>query len=429
MTTGRSLERDLPSIIGEMVAGPYPDYIEHVLAETAQRRQRPVWTFPGRWLPMDFATEAVRGAPRIPWRTISVLAILAALVAAATLAFVAGSQRPLPAPFGPAANGLVAYAQDGDIYTADPVSGAATAIVTGPELDSNPIWAPDGTRFVFERRERQSGPVELWVAEADGRGLTRISAEPFEGLFEVGGFSSDGRWVVGLGTVDHRHQTIVLAADGTSPPRYFEVGATLDDGGPKFRPGGSEVLFVGLRSSSELRGVYALDPATGDVRTIVAPGDRYDIHYAFWSPDGSRVAYGNFDTTSDELSARTRIVSADGSGDVPVTTPSGVTADAPSAWSNDGRSLIMHLFYGEREVLAVVPVDGRTEPVEISCAPASAGGCDLDWRWSPDDRLLLGSLADEHRAGPHLLRDPATGAPVTTPWSGSGLPSWQRVAP
>ena len=56
---------------GDLAMGPYPDYIDDVLATTAQRRQRPAWTFPERWLPMvDVARQPVL-APRLPWRAIS----------------------------------------------------------------------------------------------------------------------------------------------------------------------------------------------------------------------------------------------------------------------------------------------------------------------------------------------------------------------
>jgi hypothetical protein len=48
MTTERRLERDLPEIQGDLAVGPYPDYIDDVLALTAQRRQRAAWTFPER---------------------------------------------------------------------------------------------------------------------------------------------------------------------------------------------------------------------------------------------------------------------------------------------------------------------------------------------------------------------------------------------
>ena len=59
------------AILGDLAMGPYPDYIDDVLATTAQRRQRPAWTFPERWLPMvDIARQPVF-APRIPWRAIS----------------------------------------------------------------------------------------------------------------------------------------------------------------------------------------------------------------------------------------------------------------------------------------------------------------------------------------------------------------------
>jgi hypothetical protein len=60
---------------------------------------------------------------------VGVVALLLAL--AVGLVIVAGSQRHVPAPFGPAANGSVAYEAGGDIFTADPVTGVAKALVTG----------------------------------------------------------------------------------------------------------------------------------------------------------------------------------------------------------------------------------------------------------------------------------------------------------
>ena len=83
MTAEQRLERDLPQILGDLSIAPYPDYIDDVLATTAQRRQRPAWTFPERWLPMDLVTERVR-TPRLPWRAIGVLAMIALLLATGT---------------------------------------------------------------------------------------------------------------------------------------------------------------------------------------------------------------------------------------------------------------------------------------------------------------------------------------------------------
>ena len=67
--------------------------------------------------------------------------------------------RQVPQPFGRAANGLVAYAAAGDIFTVDPVTGVSTAIITGPETDINPRWSRDGTHLAFERKiDGDSGP-------------------------------------------------------------------------------------------------------------------------------------------------------------------------------------------------------------------------------------------------------------------------------
>src|SRR5204862_5649642 len=97
--------------------------------------------------------------------------VLLAIILAAALA--AGSRTRLPAPFGPAANGLVAYDRGGDIYTVDPVTGITRAIVTGSALDVQPRWSRDGTHLVFERKvQNVAGPGDLYVVEADGSHLT-----------------------------------------------------------------------------------------------------------------------------------------------------------------------------------------------------------------------------------------------------------------
>ena len=98
--------------------GPMPTYRDHVLQQTARTRQRPAWSILGRWLPMvDIARQPVL-APRLPWRAIGLGLVLLALLVALVAALVVGGRPSLPAPFGLARNGLVAYASGGDIYTA-----------------------------------------------------------------------------------------------------------------------------------------------------------------------------------------------------------------------------------------------------------------------------------------------------------------------
>ena len=116
---------------------------------------------------VDVARQPVL-SPRLPWRAISLALVMIALLVAAVAVYI-GSQTRLPAPFGTAGAGLVAYEANGDIYTVDPINGVATAIVSGPETDLGPRFSRDGTHIVFERKVKgDSGPGQLYVARSDG---------------------------------------------------------------------------------------------------------------------------------------------------------------------------------------------------------------------------------------------------------------------
>ena len=101
------LERELTAWFADTAASQTPDWTADVLAATSTMRQRPRWSFPTRWLPAAVVGPRLTLRP-IPWRTIAVLATAGLLLAAAVTLYV-GSRPRLPAPFGPAANGLVAY--------------------------------------------------------------------------------------------------------------------------------------------------------------------------------------------------------------------------------------------------------------------------------------------------------------------------------
>ena len=438
MTTERRLERDLPQILGDLAMGPYPDYIDDVLATTAQRRQRPAWTFPERWLPMDIVTTRVPTSA-FPLRQLGLLALLALLVAAALAVFV-GAQTRLPAPFGPAANGLIAFAADGDIFTLDPVTGATRAVVAGPEFDDGPVFSRDGTRLVFQRKAGAGAPLgTLIVARADGSAIGQVTPEPLSDLGFYG-FSPDGRSIVALTSVNAGARILIAAVDGLSPPRFIDPEMAVE-GGPKYRPDGSEIMLVGREHNQPFNGIYAIDATSGAVRTIVAPTLKAETYGATWSPDGSRIAYGIWDPFADHTSSRTHVISADGTGDVRVDNHPDTIADGTGGdggrldFSNDGtRLLITRVFLRdgvEETRFAVVPVDGSGLGIEVTCPPAGVeGSCSNLWQWSPDDTALVGLLIDSG-AQPlrRLLADPLTGATRIAPGLATLSADWQRLAP
>ena len=429
MTPIDRFERQLPMALTDLAVPQTPDYLTDILGRTAGTRQRPAWASIERWLPMELVTTRVP-LTRMPWRQIGVLALLAILVIASLALYAGSQQRPLPAPFGPAANGSIVFAMDGDIYTADPRTGVSKAIVTGPERDSEPVFSLDGTRVLFGRPS-DSGPGRLlFVSRDDGSAVVQVTPEPLRGVSSWS-FSPDGRSIVAFAAGDQGLAIVVIPSDGKGPAKVYPVFATTDDGPPQYRPDGSEIMFIGREPGQANRGVYALDPATGRVRTIAAPATTRDMHGASWSPDGKHVALGVVDPTAAITTAQTHVVGIDGTGDITVETNPQSVADYGFTWSNDGTRLIITRWYtegGSKARSAIVPIDRSSPGIEIECRPgAPTDDCTAGyWMWSPDDSQILGTFDDNGTS--QFLADPTTGKVRKAPWTASGQPVWQRLA-
>ncbi len=326
MTTGQRHERDLPLILDELAASPYPDYIDSVLTTTARRRQRPTWTFPERWLPMATLTSRAATIPRTPLRVVAILALLL-LALAVGAALIIGSRHQVPTPFGPAANGHVAFAAGGDIFTVDPVTGTSTAIVAGPETDINPRWSRDGTHLAFERKVvGDSGPGLVYIARGDGSNLFRV--ETPAPIAEIGSydFSPDGTELL-IEYGGEYPQVLIVATDGSG---FRDLGLATPAGSAAWRPpDGSEILLMGVQREGEdgCCAIQAVNATTGDARTIlgVEPG-RFRGHPR-WSPDGSLISFGEWgdgDPDNGGLTVQTHIIAADGTGERLLPSPPGI---------------------------------------------------------------------------------------------------------
>lgn len=439
MTTPQRIERDLPAILGELALAPYPDYIDDVLATTADRGQRPAWTFPERWLPMDLATQRVP-TPSLPWRQLGVLALIAILIGAALAVYI-GSRPRLADPFGPAANGVVAYSVAGDIYTADPLTGAVTPLVTGPAFDVRPRFSRDGSMVAFERKADAQDPLsDVYVVRSDGTGLTRITAEPVRIEPRKSGvtpedveFAPDG----GSLLIPTGRGVMVAVLDGGSFRELEPHSASLSRASEaSYRPpAGSEILFVGTDdiATNGGPGIYAMDPASGDVRTIVEPAQARDLAMASWSPDGSRIAYTAWDPTASTFTARVHVVTADGTDDRTLPIVPGSVWQGDSFWSNDGTQLLTFGSLSDGYATAkayIVPADGSSTGREVRYDGVVNGDCCAVWEWAPDDSIIVGTPLDSSGQPLHqVVIDVDTGTARPAAWSSDGDPSWQRVAP
>ena len=141
-------------------------------------RQRPSWTFPGRWLPMADIASRPAFAPRRSvaddraWRSL----IIALLARRGRSSYVGSQPTRLPPPFGVARNGLIAYASDGDIYAARPDRGHHRRRSSpAPRLDRNPLFSRDGTQArVPPPGPERAGPVPSRRGRAGGGAVTVV---------------------------------------------------------------------------------------------------------------------------------------------------------------------------------------------------------------------------------------------------------------
>ncbi|KOG88921.1 hypothetical protein ADK38_17100 [Streptomyces varsoviensis] len=119
-----------------------------------------------------------------------------------------------------------------------------TRLLDGPATGTDnrqPNWSPRGDRLVFQRREQHSDAWALYVVNADGGGLRRLTTG--SGEHTDASWSPDGRSVVFSSTSGGLEvpQIFVMSADGGRPVRVTRGDGY--DGAPSWSPDGRWIAF------------------------------------------------------------------------------------------------------------------------------------------------------------------------------------------
>ena len=358
--------------------------------------------------------------PQLPWRALAVAALALLLIAGAI--WFAGSRHRVPAPFGPAANGLIAYASGGDVSVGDPVTGQAHVLIGGPEIDSDPSFSPNGERLAFVRKA--SGGFDLMVAKADGSGIIKISTDELAASTTFQ-WSADSR---GLYVPYASGDLVRLDAEG-GPPSVIahDVDVDLHSLRP---PDGREILF---QRHGDDHTLLVMNVDGTNVRSLVQPGDDGNFNESRWSPDGAHIIIGRGVDPNQE---RLFIMNADGTGLRQLTSDARHWYETDPVWSPDGTRVAFNRWLNTAgDIFEIQPIGVVTvatgKLVEAGPAPVSDGSM---FDWSPDSSQLLG-LPGRHATkgstdqdAPTVI-DPVTGFQKTLTWTVESAISWQRVAP
>jgi Tol biopolymer transport system component len=406
MTARHDTDRVIALWLTEIAPEGHVDYLDETLGALDRVRQRPVWASPGRWLPMQMTLPRVVVPRAAPYLALLALLLIGLLVALA----IAGAQRRVPAPFGPAANGLVAYSKGGDIYTVDPTTGARHAIVSGAATDQSPAFSRDGTRLAFARAEGAGSVVVL--ADSDGRNEAVVPMTPVTNLGLLT-WSPDGRSIAL--TSDDNGDTGSVWIINTAGPTIRKIAVVSEYQEVQWRPPDGRQLMVTARVAgrAQFALVSALDDSVevlpvpvGDPGGGLRPGD--------WSLDGRRFLYA-------APNGLVQILDFDGFRDVVIPLSHGDGGGYPR-FSNDGRQVVFMEWAPNSTWLSVAPTDGSKPAIRVT--DTYVDGMGTHYAWSPDDS----TIAFEPNLGPRVLLDPTGGPASRPPWLTESVESWQRLA-
>ena len=419
MTTPQRFERELPELLGDLYVGGMPDYRDDLLRRTEATSQRPAWSFPTRWIPMDLTMRRVAVVP-VAWRAIAIALLILALIAAAVFV---GSQRRVPPPFGPAANGSMFSSIDGDIVVRDGVTGPSRVLIGGTATDTDAGASPDGSLLAFIRTTGKD-PF-LMVANIDGSNARRVHATPL-GTSAWANWAPDSKHLGLIDVIDGRERFVLVPADG-SAERVVPTGGLTPLEFAFRPPDGHEVLVRAYEGG--LPDLYLMNVDGTNARKLGLRnngGDR-ELAGASWSPDGTRLAFTV--TVRNPMGKdrfRVHLLTLATMQEVELPGPADTTVNqAWPQWSPDGSLIMVQRFTDTSGWIGLLPADRSTAGRDVITPMAFDNDTQLDDGWSPDGTSIVIRF-DVDRI---YSIDVATGRRTDVTWPINKIPDWQRLAP
>jgi Tol biopolymer transport system component len=381
-----------------------------------------------------FPRSALGG--RVPFRTLIVLAVLAALLAA-SIAFYVGTQKRLPPAFGPAANGDLLFASNGDIFARDLITGEQRLVIGADGDQFAASYSPDGQFITYATKSAEGD--HFMVANADGTNQHQLALIPSTGNAQ-GAWAPDSKSAGFIYDVNGFPQlSIVRIADAQTT--VVELDGIVPLGIAYAPPHGDRLLIRARESGSQKVGIYSMKLDGSDRKTVVeARQTGYGVDYTnsgpVYSPDGRTIAYNGLDPVLQadgtlDTTFRVHLVNADGTNDRAVPGPADPTVQETwPLFSPDGQSILVSRWtiagdvYGADGWLALMPADGSQAAHDIGLRFTDEQDTAIEKTWAPDGSRIVMRVGSKQEV---YSIDPATGQSSPLAWT-TELPDWQRRA-
>ncbi len=214
----------------------------------------------------------------------------------------------------------------------------------------NLVWAPDGQRLIYERRELDAAgipgwPRLWWLDTINQASEPVLSGDSYSASASL---SPDGHWIAYYSPPDEG-LWLYNFADGRSQFLASEPGAPA-----VWHPDGQSLLYTAFNTveweveedehSADTHShtnltthLFLYDLATGQSQQV-SPEVVIEDSVPAWSPDGAWIAFGRRQVRT-AASRQVWLMRADGSDVAPLTDDPELNAGPPQ-WSPDGRFLL-----------------------------------------------------------------------------------------
>lgn len=200
-----------------------------------------------------------------------------------------------------------------DVWAARSDGSASYRLTTSADMESNPLWSPDGTKLAFKvapSTGQYTLTEEYFLTFENGISSPTTHAWSGPESIQMSGWSPDGTKIAytaeavsGASGAD-RVSYVAVVSDvalagsiaSASNDTILSGGMTLGDRGPVFSPDGKKIAFWGWDTSYKAT-VWLYDLETSSITQRTRSG--FDS-YPRWSPDGRKILFesnrsGNLD--------------------------------------------------------------------------------------------------------------------------------------
>lgn len=325
-----------------------------------------------------------------------------------------------------AANGLMSFSYDGELYTfqegAQPQKLAVT--IRTQEVANTQRYAPIGN----DVREMSISPDgkeiafiaqgEVFVTSVEGKLTKRITNTPEQERFVE--FAPDGKSIIYASERDGRWQIFQAKKRRESEP-FFYAATVIDETSllnnqndsyqPSLSPDGKKLAFVENR-----RALKVLDLESKDTVTLLTPDQLFHMQdgdqYFEWSPDSKWLL-----ATYRPTMANAEVALLDATGERPMTnlTRSGYSDRTPR-WANGGKQI---LWFSNRDGMKSHANSGGSQ-LDVYALFLTREGWER-YNLDKDDFDLLKELDKANKAEATKSADTSkskAAAPITIDWDG-----------